>query len=124
MISCYLLHHRLLAICFDEDQARLQGLKVNRLYLLLLSLIAVTVVLLMQVVGIILVMTMLTLPATIANLFTSKLSRMMGISILLSMAFCFFGMYFSFILDWPAGATIALVAGVTYALSLLLHFRK
>lgn len=117
--SCYLLHHRLLAICFDEDQARLQGLAVNRLYLLLLSLIAITVVLLMQVVGIILVMTMLTLPATIANLYTSQLSRMMGISILLSMAFCFFGMYLSFEFDLPAGATIALVAGAAYAISLL-----
>lgn len=122
--TCYLLHNRLLAICFDEDQARLQGLKVNRLYLLLLSLIAVTVVLLMQVVGIILVMTMLTLPATIANLYTNKLSRMMGISILLSMAFCVAGMYLSFHLDWPAGATIALVAGMAYAFSLLFAFWK
>ena len=124
ILACYLLHHRLVAICFDEEQARLQGLAVNRLYLLLLSLIAITVVLLMQVVGIILVMTMLTLPATIANLYTSSLSRMMGISILLSMAFCLSGMFISFHLDWPAGATIALVAGITYALSLLKVFRK
>lgn len=113
-----LLHQRLLAICFDEDQARLQGLSVNKLYLLLLSLIAITVVLLMQVVGIILVMTMLTLPATIANLFTSQLSRMMGISVLLSTLFCFFGTFFAFHFDLPAGATIALVAGVCYAVSL------
>jgi zinc transport system permease protein len=124
IVSCYLLHHRLLAICFDEEQARLQGLAVNKLYLLLLSLIAVTVVLLMQVVGIILVMTMLTLPATIANLYTNRLSSMMGISILLSMLFCFFGMYFAFELDWPAGATIALVAGISYAASLLKVFYK
>jgi len=122
--TCFLLHHKLLAICFDEVQARLQGLAVNRLYLLLLSLIAITVVLLMQVVGIILVMTMLTLPATIANLYTNKLSRMMGISILLSMAFCFFGMYIAFECDLPAGATIALVAGVTYATSLVAKFCK
>lgn len=120
--TCVLLHHKLLAICFDEVQARLQGLAVNRLYLLLLSLIAITVVLLMQVVGIILVMTMLTLPATIANLYTNQLSRMMGISILLSMAFSFFGMYLAFEWDLPAGATIALVAGLTYALSLVGKF--
>ncbi len=119
---CYLLHHRLVAICFDEDQARLQGLHVNRLYLLLLSLIAVTVVLLMQVVGIILVMTMLTLPATIANLYTNKLSRMMGISILLSMAFCLVGMMASFHFDLPAGASIALIAGITYVTALLKNF--
>lgn len=115
-----ILHQRLLAICFDEQQARLQGLSVNRLYLLLLTLIAITVVLLMQVVGIILVMTMLTLPPTIANLFTSKLSKMMGISVGLSVLFCFFGTFFAFILDLPAGATIALVAGISYVGSLLL----
>ncbi len=124
ILICYLLHHRLVAICFDEDQARLQGLQVNRLYLLLLSLIAVTVVLLMQVVGIILVMTMLTLPATIANFYTNKLSRMMVISILLSMGFCITGMMASFHFDLPAGASIALIAGITYAVTLLKTFRS
>lgn len=118
-----LLHPRLLAICFDEEQAKLQGLSVQKLYLLLLTLIAITVVLLMQVVGIILVMTMLTLPATIANLYTTKLSRMMAISVLLSALFCFFGMYFAYEFDLPAGATIALVAGISYALSLVGVFR-
>lgn len=122
VVTCYLLHHKLLAICFDEVQAKLQGLRVSRLYLLLLSLIAITVVLLMQVVGIILVLTMLTLPATIANLYTNNLSRMMGISILLSMLFCFFGMYIAFEFDLPAGATISLVAGLTYAVSLVGKF--
>lgn len=115
-----ILHPRLLAICFDEEQARLQGLPVHRLYLLLLTLIAVTVVLLMQVVGIILVMTMLTLPATIANLYTTKLSKMMAISVLLSMLFCLSGIFLAFILNWPAGATIALIAGIVYTVSLVM----
>jgi zinc transport system permease protein len=118
------LHPRLLAICFDEEQAKLQGLSVQKLYLLLLTLIAITVVLLMQVVGIILVMTMLTLPATIANLYTTQLSRMMAISVLLSALFCFFGMYFAYEFDLPAGATIALVAGISYALSLVGIFKR
>ncbi len=116
-----LLHQRLLAICFDEQQARMQGLAVNRLYLCLLVLIAITVVLLMQVVGIILVMTMLTLPATIANLYTTRLSKMMAISVALSILFCFFGTFFAFHFDLPAGATIALVAGISYVVSLLAH---
>ena len=110
-----LLHQKILAICFDEQQARLQGLAVHRLYLLLLSLIATTVVLLMQVVGIILVMTMLTLPPTIANLFTSHLPKMMTISVLISSLFCFVGTFLAFHFDLPTGATIALVAGMAYA---------
>lgn len=116
--AVFILHERLLAICFDEEQARLQGVTVNRLYMFLLTLIAITVVLLMQVVGIMLVMTMLTLPATIANLFTKQLSRMMLISIVLSAAFSLLGTFFAFHLDFPVGATIALLAGASYVVAL------
>lgn len=112
------LHKKFLAICFDEEQARLQGLPVNSLYLLLLILIAVSIVLLIQVVGIVLVMTMLTIPAAIANLLTGSLSRMMILAILISSLFCFSGNYTAYYLDWPTGATIALIAGVTYVISL------
>ena len=114
-----ILHQKFLAICFDEDQARLQGIHVGRLYLLLLTLIAITVVLLMQVVGVILVMTMLTLPATIANLFTKKLSSMMLYSILLSALFSIVGTFLAFHLNLPVGATIAMLAGITYVIALL-----
>lgn len=115
----YVMHKRFLAICFDEEQARLQGLPVHWIYQLLLILTAVSIVLLIQVVGIILVMTMLVLPAAIANLFTSKLSRMMFIAVLLSALFCLTGMAVSFYLDWPGGATIALIAGLAYVLALI-----
>jgi zinc transport system permease protein len=114
------LHKRFLAICFDEEQARLQGLPVNALYMLLLILIAVSIVLLIQVVGIVLVMTMLTIPAAIANIFTTRLSWMMMIAILISSIFCFSGNAVAYYLDWPTGATIALIAGMTYVLSLAL----
>lgn len=112
------LHKRFLAICFDEDQARLQGLKVDQLYLLLLVLAAITIVLLIQVVGIILVMSMLAIPAAIANLLTTRLSGMISIAVLLSICFCFFGTAAAYHLDWPAGATIALLSGTIYVLSM------
>lgn len=111
-------HKRFLAICFDEEQAQLQGLPVNKLYMLLLILIAVSIVLLIQVVGIILVMAMLTIPAAIANLLTTRLSVMMIIAILLSSFFCLAGNGVAYYLDWPTGATIALLAGLAYVLSL------
>lgn len=115
-----ILHKRFLAICFDEDQARLQGIPVNSLYLLLLVLTAISIVLLIQVVGIILVMTMLTIPPSIANLFTGRLSRMMIVAACLSAVFCFGGTAVAYEMDWPGGATIALIAGVAYLVSLLL----
>lgn len=114
------LHKRLLAICFDEEQAKLQGQPVHALYLLLLILIAISIVLLIQVVGIVLVMTMLTIPAAIANLLTSSLSRMMILAIVISSLFCFSGNATAYYLDWPTGATIALIAGLVYVISLAL----
>lgn len=119
VLLCVLcLHKKFLAICFDENQARLQGLPVNQLYFLLLILTAVSIVLLIQVVGIVLVMTMLTIPAAIANLYTSRLSLVMGLGVLISAAFCFFGTALAYYVDWPGGATIALVAGIAYVATL------
>lgn len=121
--SVFLLHKRFLAICFDERQARLQNQPVNALYLLLLVLTSITIVLLIQVVGIILVMTMLAIPAAIANLFTSSLSRMIFLAIAISCSLCFFGMALAFHLDWPPGATIALLSGTTYLMAMILGSR-
>ncbi len=118
LLCVFCMHKRFLIICFDEEQARLQGIRVNALYLLLLVLIAITIVLLIQVVGIILVMTMLTIPAAIANLFTASLSRVMFIGVILSAAMCFGGTALAYHLDWPGGATIALVAGMAYIATL------
>jgi zinc transport system permease protein len=115
-----LLYNKFLAICFDEDQARLQGVSVDLLYLLLLVLTSVSIVLLIQVVGVILVMTMLTIPAAIANTYTTRLSSMMVFAVILSCLFCIVGMNLAYALDWPGGATIALVAGVAYVASMLL----
>lgn len=124
LLTVLIFHKRLLLICFDEEQAYLQGLPVHAMYLLLLTLIAVSVVLLIQVVGIILAITMLTLPATIAGLFTQRLSTTMMGAISLSIVFCSIGTAFSYDLDWPTGATIALVAGIAYLVCLVKPKRK
>lgn len=114
-----IFYRRFLAICFDEQQALLQKVPVHTLYLLLLCLVAIAVVLLIQVVGAILVITMLAIPAAIAGTLTRTLSRMMLIAVLLGALFTFLGMYFSYELNWPPGATISLVAALFYALSLV-----
>lgn len=120
LLTVILLHKRFLSICFDEDQALIQGQNVNVLYTVLLVLVGICVVLLIQVVGIILVMMLLAIPPAIANLFTHRLSRIMGLAIVISSLFCFFGMMAAFYLDWPVGATISLVAGISYMGALVL----
>ncbi len=117
-------YNRLLTLCFDETQAKLQGIAVKGLYLVLLMLIATTIVLLIQVVGAILVITMLVVPATIANLFTRFLPAMMAIAVLINIAFSYFGIFFAYHLSWPAGATIALLAGAFYICALFLKSKK
>ena len=116
-----IFYRRFMAICFDEEQARLQKVPVHALYLLLLCLVAIAVVLLIQVVGAILVITMLAIPAAIAGTFTQTLARMMAFAILLGALFTLLGLGFSYELNWPPGATISLVAAVFYTFSL---FRK
>lgn len=114
LVLVFLFQKQFQLLCFDEDQARLQGLPVNRLYLLLLVLIATSVVLLIQVVGIILVITMLTIPPTIANLLSQRLHGMMLLAVLIGSLMSLGGIYTAYQLDWPVGATIALLAGILY----------
>lgn len=113
-----LLYRRFLAICFDEEQSCLQGLPVKTLYLLLLCLVAISVVLLIQVVGAILIIAMLAIPAAIAGTLTRRLSTMMWLATLLGSIFTITGLYASYSLNWPPGASIALIAALAYALSL------
>lgn len=117
-------YRRFLALCFDEEQSLLQGVSVRRLYLLLLSAVAITIVLLVQIIGTILVIALLTLPATIANLFTHRLLSMMIAAIGLCALFSFFGLSVSYVLDWPPGATIALLTALCYLFVLPIKKKK
>jgi zinc transport system permease protein len=118
-VTVALFYRRFLAICFDEEQALLQKVPVHTLYLLLLSLVAIAIVLLIQVVGAILVITLLAIPASIASLFTQTLWKIMGLATLLGVVFSLSGLYAAYTLNSPPGATISLVAAACYALSLL-----
>ena len=104
----------LLAICFDDEFARLRGLRVEFYYFLLLCLTALTVVLLVTVVGLVMVIALLTLPAAVAGHFSRVLWKMMLLASVLSAAFTTLGIALSFGPDLPAGATIIIVAGIAY----------
>lgn len=109
-----LFYRQLLAVAFDEEFARLRGVPVSFFYLLLLCLVAVTVVLLIQVVGLILVIALLTLPAAMAGQHVYALSRMMILATLLGAVFTSTGLALSFEANLPAGPTIILLTGAAY----------
>lgn len=107
------------AIAFDEEFARSRGLPVTALYLVLLCLIAVSVVVLVQIVGLILVIALLTLPAAIAQQYVYNIAYMMVTAMLVTALFCLAGLGLSYGPDLPAGATIILVAAAGYLASTL-----
>ena len=108
------LYKELLSISFDEEFSTVAGLPTERLYLILLCLVALTVVMLIRVVGIILVIALLTIPAATARQFTCNFKKMMLLSIIWGIVFTQCGLWLSYLLDWPSGATIVLVAGILF----------
>jgi zinc transport system permease protein len=110
-------YRQFLAVSFDEEFARLRGVPVNFFYLLFLCLVALTVVLLVQVVGLVLVIALLTLPAAIAGHYIHTMGRMMIAASILGMVFTTAGIMASYYLDLPTGAVIILIAGSAYLIS-------
>jgi zinc transport system permease protein len=110
-----LFYNPLLAICFDEEFARLRGVRVGLLYTLLLVLTALTIVTLVYVVGIVMVIALITLPASVASLWAHRLWPTMMLAAALSATFTTLGLAISYTADLPAGATIVILAGVVYA---------
>ncbi len=116
ILVVYSFYKEFLALCFDEEFATVRGVAAERLYLVLLCLIALTVVVLIRVVGVILVIALLTIPAAMSRLFTSNLKKMMLLSILFGAVFSSGGIWLSYLFDVPSGATIVLVMSVVYVL--------
>jgi zinc transport system permease protein len=114
-----LLYKELLAISFDETFALIENVPVDAVYLVLLSMIALTVVMLMRVVGLIMVIAMLTIPAAISGQFTKDLKKMMALAVVLGMVFTTTGLWISYAWNLTSGASIILVAGLAYLLTLL-----
>jgi zinc transport system permease protein len=110
----FLLYKEFLAISFDEEFGIVVGVPVERLYLILLCLIALTVVVLIKVVGVILVIAMLTIPAAVAKQFTYNIKKMMFYSALLGIIFVLCGLWLSYELDIASGATIVIVSGLFF----------
>ena len=119
VVVAALFYNQFLAVCFDEEFARLRGVRVEGFYLLLLCMTALTVVLLVTVVGIIMVIAIITLPAAVAGEFTKRLWHMMLLSALLTIAFTAAGLALSYGPNLPAGATIIAVAGTVYLASVV-----
>ena len=117
IIAFFLLFYRLiLFISFDEQFALTNNSPVRLFNMILICLVALTIVLNIRVVGIILVMSLLTIPQAISNLFTRHFHRMIFYSIFFGFAGSMAGLIFSYIYDIPSGAAIIFALVLMYSL--------
>jgi len=117
LIFVFSLYKEFLAISFDEEYSATLGMPVERLYYILLCLIALTVVLLIKIAGIILVIALLTIPAAIAKQHTSDLKGMMLLSVGIGVVFMLGGLWLSYLLDIASGATIIILSTLGFIVS-------
>jgi zinc transport system permease protein len=110
----------LLALSYDEEFARIRGVPVKALYFGMIGLLAVTIVLVIRVVGLILVIALLTIPPFIVEKYARSLLQMMVGSSLLGAVFTIAGLWLAYTYDLTSGASIILVAGITFLISLLI----
>jgi zinc transport system permease protein len=113
-----------LAMSYDDEFARLRNVPVTFLYCLLLGMVALTVVMIIRVVGLILVIALLTIPPFIAEKFTGSLRAMMVLSSILSCLFTITGLWLSYLFNLTSGATIILVAAAGFSTAALWEYLK
>lgn len=124
LLTCGLFFRRLEALCFDEEFARLRGVHVDLYQALLLFLIAVSVVLTMRIVGMVLVIAILTIPASVASRLTKSLKWVACWSVLICLISAWLGIALSYFLNFSAGPMIVLVLSVLYGIVLLISRKR
>lgn len=107
-------YNQLQVLSFDREYAETRGVKVFWLYFILLALVAISVVMIIRVVGLILVIALLTIPPYLAEEGALSLGRMMMKAVLWSVFFCIAGLFLSYQYNLTSGATIIAVASSSF----------
>lgn len=118
LIVGFALFHRLICfVAFDAEFAWSQRLPVRWVEYTMMFFIALTIVFSIRLVGIVLLMSMLTIPQIIANLFTATFTRLAWLSVLIGVVGCVAGLLLSYLFNLPSGATIIFVLVIGYVIS-------
>ena len=120
LLIVWVLWKELLFATFDPLGAGAAGLPVRRLDDLLLILIAVTIVVSLQAVGIVLVVAMITTPAATAQLLVKRFDQMIALAALIGVTSSLVGLYVSYALDIASGASIVLTETFAFLVALLI----
>ena len=112
--ACFL--NPIIYIAFDREYARSQRIPVALFEYVLMMFIALTIVACLRMIGIVLVISLLTLPQMTANLFTHSFKRIIGLAIGIGYLGCLGGLFLSYQLQVPSGAAIIFFSILVYAL--------
>lgn len=107
-------YRKMLFSTFDPDVAQVSGVNVSVVEVVLLSLLSLTILVTMRVIGTLLISALLVIPAAAARMTTNSFSRLLWISPLIGAVTCFFGMNLSYHLDTSASATIILLDALVF----------
>ncbi len=112
-----LFYKELVFLSFDEEMAWVSGVPVKALRYLFLVLLALVIIMAIYLVGIILVSALLVIPGSIARNLTRHIHGMLWVSVAAAVGATLGGLFLSYGLDWPSGATVVLVLGLGFFLS-------
>jgi ABC-type Mn2+/Zn2+ transport systems, permease components len=106
--------HPIIYVAFDREFARSQGIPVAIFEYILMMFIALTIVACLRMVGIVLAISLLTIPQMTANLFTYNFKKIIWLSIGIGYLGCIGGLFISYFLNVPSGASIIFFSIVIY----------
>jgi zinc transport system permease protein len=115
--TVYIFRREFLAVSFDEEFSKVVGLPALLVYMLLLALVALSVVVLIKVVGVILLIALFTIPAAISKQYTYNLKNLMILATILGIVLTTVGLILSYIFNLASGATIVMVLATAFVIS-------
>ena len=117
LLLCITLYRPILLIAFDREFAQTKGIKVGAIESIMMLAIAATIVSTLRIIGVVLVIAMLTVPQMTALLFTNIYKRTMWLSAIIGYISTLLGLFLSYKINTPSGATIVLCTIAIYAIS-------
>lgn len=124
IVLVLLFYNDLFSITFDENFAKISGIKVRRVNYLLSVLISVTIVLGIRIVGTMLISSLIVFPSVSALQISKGFKRTLMFSVLFSMIAVVLGIIFSYILNVPTGALIVVVNAIIFLITLIIRVIK
>lgn len=115
------LFKEILFLSFDREFAETQGIPVSSISYLLIALVALTIVLNIRTTGIIMVISLLTIPQATANIISQDFKRVIFLSSGFAFLSSILGLFLSYYLNIPSGAAIILFSIILYIIVKSIH---